>query len=693
MLAREDLMMGDKNWYHYGKRLHSNKLINLRNLIITFTLVFIIIGISLYGIFKSYEKALISDSNKNMKEKLYILTGFMTLLQDEVIMGKLNEDEAQRIAKDYISGPVTSNGYRDLSESKLGFNPSEYSYAFSTSGKAVMHPYNEGKELLNYRDEDGRYIVRDIIDENRFGTVIEYHWKNPGGNVFNALDYSEYYEPWGWIVGIVGDKQEIYLNKLNNLKIGMLVFLIVFVPLITLIVQLLLVANTKREKLQKQYYYSSYYDSLTGLPNRILFNDRLKQRINSLKNKSQLLGVITLDIDKFKKINDTMGIRIGDELLKEIARRLKNCINNKYILARQSANEFIMFIPSMNCIEKSTDLAEEVLQVLSKPFIIEDYELYVTASMGISIYPYNGTTSEMLIKNADTAMNHAKGDGRNSYVMYAPSMDATAIEQIELENDLRKALPKDELILHYQPLVEIEEGRIIGMEALLRWNRPGCGIVQPSDFIPAAEETGMIIPIGEWVLNKACRQNKEWQNAGYSKIRVSVNISPRQFEQENFIDTVKSALRISGLDANYLELEITEDAIKNVREAAETLKKLKDMGVKISLDDFGTGYSSLSYLKKLPIDTLKIDKSFVSDVTASEREIALTTAVINMGHNLKLKVLAEGVENKEQLKILKEYKCDVVQGFYYSRPVNADAFEKLLQNNCFIGGEEGNSLE
>jgi EAL domain-containing protein (putative c-di-GMP-specific phosphodiesterase class I) len=348
---------------------------------------------------------------------------------------------------------------------------------------------------------------------------------------------------------------------------------------------------------------------------------------------------------------------------------------------------------NINAIENSTDMAEEILEVLTKPFIVEGYELYITASMGISIYPYNGETAEALVKNADTAMNFVKGEGRNNYLLYAPSMDDTAIEQIELENDLRKALAKEELVLHYQPLVQVESGSIIGMEALLRWNRPGSGILQPNKFIPIAEETGMIISIGEWVLNRACRQNKEWQKAGYPKIRMSVNISPRQFEQSNFVETVKSALRATGLDASYLELEITEDVIKNVAKASETLKKLKEIGVKISLDDFGTGYSSLSYLKKLPIDTLKIDKSFVTDLTMSEREVALTTAVINMGHNLKLQVLAEGVETKEQLTLLKDYKCDVVQGFYYSRPVNPETFEKLLKEGWLIEKEINNSVQ
>lgn len=679
--------MGDKKKHHFGKRLHNKKSVNLRNLIITFITVFMIIGFSQYGIFKSYESILISNAEREMHEKLSVSMGFLSLLDEAIKAKKLTENEAQRIAKDYISGPILESGYRDLSKSKLGFTSMEYAYAFSTSGLAIMHPYLEGKDLWNYRDKNGRYIIKEVTNENRFGKIIEYTWMNPGGSEYRTLDYSEYFKPWGWIIGIAGDKQVIYLNKLNHLKTGMIIFLVLLTPLITLIIQLLFVTNSKKEKLEKQFYYSSYYDSLTGLPNRILFNEKLKHKINKIENKNQLMGVLTLDVDRFKKINDTMGLRAGDEILREISRRLKNCISNKHILARQSANEFILLMLNMNSVENATALAEEMLETLGKPFIVDDYELYINASMGISIYPYNGTTAEVLIKNADTAMSHVKGDGRNSYMMYAPNMDATAIEQIELENDLRKALPRDEFIVHYQPLVEVETGRIIGMEALLRWNRPGVGIVSPSDFIPTAEETGMIISIGEWVLNRACRQNKEWQNAGYSKIRVAVNISPRQFEQSNFIDTVKGALRVSGLDASYLELEITEDAIKDVKEASKTLKKLKEIGVKISLDDFGTGYSSLSYLKKLPIDTLKIDKSFISDVTLSERELALTTAVINMGHNLKLKVLAEGVENEEQLTILKNNNCDVVQGFYYSRPVNAEAFEKLLKDDGIIRRE------
>jgi diguanylate cyclase (GGDEF)-like protein len=440
--------MEDKKLRHFGRGINNKKAINLRNLILTFIIVFIVIGFSLYGIFKSYEVILVTNVQKEMHEKLLITKGFLTLLDEQMNTGKLTKEEAQKTAKEYISGPIMENGYRDLSKSKLGFNDSVYTYAFSTSGIAIMHPFLEGKDLWNYRDEYGRYIIREIINDNRFGKILEYNWKDPGKNEFKALDYSEYFEPWGWIIGFVGNEQVIYLNKMTQLKTGMILFLLIIAPLITLIIQLLFVAKNKKEKLKKQFYYSSYFDSLTGLPNTILFNDRLRQKINSLKNKGQLLGVIVLDIDKFKKINDTMGHRVGDELLKEIAKRLKNCISDKHTLARHSADEFILLMSNINAIENSTDMAEEILEVLTKPFIIEGYELYITASMGISIYPYNGQTAEVLVKNADTAMNFVKGEGRNSYLLYAPSMDDTAIEQIELENDLRKALTKNELVLH-----------------------------------------------------------------------------------------------------------------------------------------------------------------------------------------------------------------------------------------------------
>lgn len=673
-----------------GKKLHSfirsnkRKRTNLKNLFIIFLIVLSITSFAEYNIFKLYKSNLISNTQKEMHEKVSIIIGFLSLLDEEVNAGRISKVEAQEKAKQYISGPKEENGYRDLSKSKLGFNESVYAYAFSTSGKAIIHPYLEDKELWNYRDGEGRYIIREILDENRYGKIINYNWKNPAGSEFKVVDYAEYFQPWGWILGIAGNENTIYLNKLNNLKIGMIIFQLTFTPLITVMIQLIFVAYRRKAKLEKQFYYSLYYDSLTGLPNRILFNERLRKKISELKDKNQLLSVITIDIDKFKKINDTMGQRIGDGLLVEVADRLRKCTNNRCIIARQSADEFSLILHNIKNIESSTQQAKEILDVLKKPFIVEGYELYITASIGISIYPYNGQSPEVLVKNADTAMNHVKGSGRNSYMLYSPGMDTAAIQQIELENDLRKAIGRNELLLNYQPLVEVNDGKIIGMEALLRWNRPGEGIIQPAKFMQTAEETGLILPIGEWVLNEACRQNKEWQDAGYSKIIVSVNISPRQFEQNNFVNTVLEALNKSGLEPSYLELEITENVIKDMDKASETLKRLKEIGVKISLDDFGTGYSSLSYLKKLPIDTLKIDKSFITDVTLSEREVALTTAVINMGHNLKLQVLAEGVETAEQFNILKNNKCDIIQGFYYSRPVASEIFEKLLREGVKV---------
>jgi diguanylate cyclase (GGDEF)-like protein len=388
-----------------------------------------------------------------------------------------------------------------------------------------------------------------------------------------------------------------------------------------------------------------------------------------------------LDIDNFKKINDTLGHKLGDMLLDETSKRIRACINENDIIARQSADEFIIVLTNIKNIKDSTDISEKVLESISSPFNIDNSELFITASIGISIYPYNGNEAETLIKNAGTAMYQVKKKERNSYLLYAASMEDDAIAQIEMESNLRRALNRNELVLYYQPLVEIGNGRIIGMEALLRWNKPDSGILPPARFISLAEETGMIVEMGEWVLNTACRQNKEWQNAGYPRIRVAVNISSKQFEQENFIDTVKNALSTSDLDPCYLELEITEDVIRNVDKVSIALNKLRELGVKISLDDFGTGYSSLSHLKKLPIDTLKIDKSFIHDVTEGDKEVAITTAVITMGHNLRLQVLAEGVETEEQLSILKNYNCDAVQGFYYSKPVAPEEFVKLFKND------------
>lgn len=651
----------------------------IRSLILTFFVILFIASTSAYVIYKSYEKALINSVQRELKDKYTIVKGFLDLLDDKVINKKITLEDAQKTAIEFISGPIVNNGYRDIRKSKIGLSDSVYMYAFSTSGKAIMHPYFEGEELWDFRDSNGNYLIRNIISENRFGKTIEYTWNNPGGKSFEAIDYADYFKPWGWIIGYIENKVVIH-ERLDNLKDIEVIAMLILIPLGTIIIQLLFVANTKKAKYERKLHYSINYDTLTGLPNRNLFNEKLKKRILSLKDNSQLMGVIVVDIDKFNKINDSMGLSVGDKLLKEVADRLRKISNDKYVLARHSADEFIIFMPVINSIENCTELTAYITETLEKPYVINDYEIYITASMGISIFPYNGQTAETLIKNADTAMNYTKYEGRSRHTIYAPSMDDNAIEQIELENDLRKALNRDELLLNYQPLVDAEAGKIVGMEALIRWNRPGYGIFSPAKFIPIAEETGMIISIGEWVLNTACAQNKTWQDEGHPMIRVSVNISPKQFEQRNFIDTVKRALNKSGLAPEYLELEITEDVIKNVLEASESLRKLKELGVRISLDDFGTGYSSLSYLKFLPIDTLKIDKSFITDVAFGEKEIALTTAVINMGHNLKLRVLAEGVETEEQLNILKNNNCDVIQGFYYSKPVSVEEFGMLLKN-------------
>jgi diguanylate cyclase (GGDEF)-like protein len=659
----------------------NSRRLNIRNLIITFIIVFCVIGAFSYGLYSYMGNSLYSSAQSYARERLESVKGFLIYLDNRVKNGELTKEEAQNIGREYLNGPLLENGYRDITKSKMGFNEYSYVYAFTKDGIAAAHPYYEGKNIWDYQNEDERYIIREILDEGRYGKTIEYNWKNPGGSTYKAIDYCEYFEPWGWVVGYVGNAEIIYMNKLTNLRNILIVILLLLTPIITLVFQSLFVANTKKARFERQFYYLSHFDSLTGLPNRKMLSERLQQRIMNLKDKNQLIAVMILDIDNFKKINDTLGHKLGDMLLDETSKRIRACINENDIIARQSADEFIIVLTNIKNIKDSTDISEKVLESISSPFNIDNSELFITASIGISIYPYNGNEAETLIKNAGTAMYQVKKKERNSYLLYAASMEDDAIAQIEMECNLRRALNRNELVLYYQPLVEIGNGRIIGMEALLRWNKPDSGILPPARFISLAEETGMIVEMGEWVLNTACRQNKEWQNAGYPRIRVAVNISSKQFEQENFIDTVKNALSTSDLDPCYLELEITEDVIRNVDKVSIALNKLRELGVKISLDDFGTGYSSLSHLKKLPIDTLKIDKSFIHDVTEGDKEVAITTAVITMGHNLRLQVLAEGVETEEQLSILKNYNCDAVQGFYYSKPVAPEEFVKLFKND------------
>lgn len=426
---------------------------------------------------------------------------------------------------------------------------------------------------------------------------------------------------------------------------------------------------TERKRAEEQIRHLAQHDALTDLPNRLLLQDRLEQALLQTPRGRQQLALLFLDLDRFKTINDTLGHDIGDELLQAVGQRLHDCVRLGDTVARQGGDEFVIVAPSIQQPEAAAQVARQVIDAMSIPFTVREYKLHVSPSIGISIFPLDGDNAQTLMKNADTAMYQAKLAGGNVYRFYATSMNANAYERLVMENNLRGALERKEFILHYQPQVDINTGHIIGMEALLRWQDPVRGLIAPDQFIPLAEETGLIVPIGEWVLREACRQGKRWRDAGAGDIRIAVNISARQFWRGNLLETVEAVLEDVGAEANMLELELTESILMRHEEGTvELLDQLSKRGITVSIDDFGTGYSSLSYLKRFPINKLKIDRSFVRDIQEDADDAAIVTAIVAMTRGLKLRVIAEGVETPGQLAFLKSIGCDEIQGYIVSRP-------------------------
>ncbi|MGD7035268.1 EAL domain-containing protein [Methylotuvimicrobium buryatense] len=421
------------------------------------------------------------------------------------------------------------------------------------------------------------------------------------------------------------------------------------------------------------------YDPLTELPNRRLFIDRLDQAIKTANREKTKAAVLFFDLDHFKNINDSLGHGIGDQMLIEVASRLEGCMREVDCVSRLSGDEFAAVISDLHDIGNVITVAQKIVGSMRLPFKINDYELHMTISIGISVYPNDGKDFETLLKNADTAMYCAKKNGRDNFEFFSSSMSTQALERLSLENSLRKAVENNELKLHYQPQVAIESGKIVGMEALLRWPHKDLGIISPAKFIPLAEENGLIIPIGKWVLNEACRQNKTWQEQGLMSIPVAVNLSALQFRQSNFLEIVQEALTISQLKPCFLELELTESLLMDCSEySVRLLKTLRQMGVQLSIDDFGTGYSSLTYLRRFPISKLKIDRSFCQNLPDDSNNSAITRAIISLGHELGLSVIAEGVEETRQLNFLEAQQCDLIQGYLYSKPLDAEEMQKLL---------------
>jgi diguanylate cyclase (GGDEF)-like protein/PAS domain S-box-containing protein len=439
---------------------------------------------------------------------------------------------------------------------------------------------------------------------------------------------------------------------------------------------------TERKRAEEQVKHLAFHDPLTNLPNRLLFNDRLTLAVAQAHRHNQKLAVLFLDLDRFKVINDSLGHSVGDELLRQVAERIQEHVREGDTVARLGGDEFTLLVPGITAEEDAAKIARKVCEAIHDPFWIDGRELFVTTSLGVSVYPSDGHDADTLVRNADSAMYRAKEQGRDNYQLYTPAMNAKAIERLSLESRLRQAVANDELELHFQPFIDLSTAEVLGAEALIRWRHPELGLIPPGDFIPIAELSGLIVPIGEWVLRTACAQARRWHEMGFSNLTVSVNLSSRQFQQTDLVRQVTSALAESGLDPDKLDLEITEsNAMQNAEHSINTLWGLKKQGVRISMDDFGTGYSSLNYLKRFPIDRIKLDQSFVRDLPADKDDAAIAMAVIAMGQSLKLVVIAEGVETEEQLAFLKGHMCDQLQGFLLSRPLPPEAFEAFLRKS------------
>jgi diguanylate cyclase (GGDEF)-like protein/PAS domain S-box-containing protein len=450
------------------------------------------------------------------------------------------------------------------------------------------------------------------------------------------------------------------------------------------VLKLLLVTRdiTERKKWEQQIYHLAYHDTLTDLPNRRLFMNKLAETIRAL-DKRDKLAIFFIDLDRFKYVNDKMGHDTGDYILLEAAQRIKQALRSTDLIARLGGDEFTVMLPDVDE-DMVQSIAIRIQQKLKQPIHVPGEQFNISCSIGISIYPENGKNADDLLKRADTALYTVKEQGRNGYALFRDEMERKSLERMMMEKELRKAVKEEQFYLEYQPKLDLSSEEIAGMEALVRWRHPEIGVIPPNKFIPIAEETGLIIPLGEWVLREACRQNKKWQELGYPPVPVSVNVSVRQLEGGGFLETIEQVLEETRLDPEWLEIEVTETVFADLEDAAGMLQTIRDYGVKVSVDDFGTGYNSFSYIKQLPIDTVKIDSSFVRDIDHSEESKAIIEAILLLAKTLKINVVAEGVESKNHFHFLAKEGCDQGQGYLFSKPVPSEVFERYLKDKSTL---------
>jgi diguanylate cyclase (GGDEF)-like protein/PAS domain S-box-containing protein len=438
---------------------------------------------------------------------------------------------------------------------------------------------------------------------------------------------------------------------------------------------------SEKKMSEERIYHLAHYDVLTGLPNRTSFHTEFENALIHAQRHGSQVALLFLDLDHFKLINDASGHPAGDDLLKQVARRLEDTVRREDTVARLGGDEFTVLLHDIGCSDDAGRVAQKIMQQLAAPFRLENAELVVTASIGVSVFPRDGDDVSTLLKNADTAMYRAKEQGRNNCQFFTVEMNTQALERLSLQGAMRTALKRNEFVLHYQPQVDMQSGEIVGLEALVRWLHPEQGMLPPGSFIPVAEESGLIVPLGEWVLREACRQHKRWLHTGLPAVRIAVNLSGRQFLRGDLLNTVRKVIDETGIEPHCLELELTESAImEHVDKSIETFLELRKLGVHLAIDDFGTGYSSMAYLKRFTIDKLKIDQSFVRDLTIDSDDAAIVTATIAMAHKLNLTVVAEGVETEEQLRFLNDQGCEQLQGYYFSRPLPVQQATELLRS-------------